>query len=250
MSEKSQTITLPFSSEDCYELVKRLGNDKGLKEKRSDKRGILWSAKNFILVTRLTPISENKTQVEIIASSGSLFDGGALEKHVRIFAAQLKKRSNFARPVKIETPLSATLVPAKSPDIIEATVIPDTKKCPYCAEIIRYEAIVCRHCGRDLPPTSTSAIEAEKQNIELRKPKSPTIAVLLNAFPLILGLGSIYIGKWNRFFVIIVLQLFSLLPMTMLGLREYNAYLLALIWIASMIDIHSQAKIYNEQITA
>jgi hypothetical protein len=26
-----------------------------------------------------------------------------------------------------------------------------TKKCPYCAEIIKEDAIVCKHCGREMP---------------------------------------------------------------------------------------------------
>lgn len=33
------------------------------------------------------------------------------------------------------------------------------RKCPFCAEVVKREAVVCKHCHRDLPPAAITVDE-------------------------------------------------------------------------------------------
>lgn len=63
---------------------------------------------------------------------------------------------------------------------------PDTKTCPFCAETIKAEALVCRCCGRTLPPPSVQGV---RQNMRRSfvPPREPRWLRRMNDYFRLLG---------------------------------------------------------------
>jgi hypothetical protein len=70
--------------------------------------------------------------------------------------------------------------------------------------------------------------------------KSPGLATLLNAFPLIMGLGYLYLNQWRRFLFAFGLQIVLGFLMAR-GAPELGAGL-TILWIITMLDARKQAR--------
>src|SRR6059058_4177506 len=71
------------------------------------------------------------------------------------------------------------------------------RKCPFCAESIKPEAKVCRHCGRELPAQEADSPKpTTKADQSDEKPNEPfpvaSAAIILVSLVLLIGAMAIY----------------------------------------------------------
>jgi hypothetical protein len=70
------------------------------------------------------------------------------------------------------------------------------KKCPFCAEEIQDEAIVCKHCGRDIAPSNATESAAGKSKLKNRL-RNYLVAILISLFAICVVFPMVM--NFNRF---------------------------------------------------
>ena len=105
------------------------------------------------------------------------------------------------------------------------------KQCPYCAEMVRIEAVKCKHCGSDLRVRRGGQVDKQAvRKVDLISDSSRFIYIILALFLGLLGIHNFYAGHTSA-------GLWQLLGTLLLG-WTLIVPLIILIWV--IIEIFSQ----------
>jgi hypothetical protein len=71
----------------------------------------------------------------------------------------------------------------------------DTRKCPFCAEDVKVEAIACKHCGRDIPTSSLPPVPTQFAPPQLTPAQNSSMGLSISS--LILGIIATLVGLFD-----------------------------------------------------
>jgi hypothetical protein len=97
----------------------------------------------------------------------------------------------------VVSPLIAGLLVLVLPNLqlqrARAAELQDSRTCPYCAELIKAEAVVCKHCGKDVPRAPAASLEAASKPLGEAQPASKPLGVAVATIALFVSFGGLVI---------------------------------------------------------
>ncbi|OGV66124.1 MAG: hypothetical protein A2283_15270 [Lentisphaerae bacterium RIFOXYA12_FULL_48_11] len=116
-----------------------------------------------------------KVNLELEGSSQE-WDGQTVQCPECKVSLRIPKKSIGRKSIKPDSNVNVPSVRSAMSDSLPEKSALDTKRCPYCAEEIKVEAIKCKHCGSDL-------LERKEQTLK----NSETLGVILLCLPICAG---------------------------------------------------------------
>ena len=101
--------------------------------------------------------------------------------------------------VPVGSPVSPEIAaPITPPPLVQERQSQETKRCPFCAETIAFEAIKCHFCGSMLVQTQPSTAYTDERLIQPSSPPVSPLLVGLLSGCCFAGLGQIVIGQATK----------------------------------------------------